>query len=516
MERAWAGCASAGQYGSYTPVYGTLQFIESQAMPTLPDRPARVQVEQKRALQQAEHLGEYNIWYGRWSGESGYERNPRASTRVCLATDAGLTRADYTNSGAYICLHFARGACIYGKDCCYRHCAPTMEDETQTDSPHDVFGRDRHASFRDDMGGTGTWNKDCKTLYVGRICCTPPEPQIVDTLIRHFGEFGVLESVRVLKQKGCAFITYTLRCSAEFAKTAMEEQSLDHDEQINVRWAYDDPNPRAEAMRLRNNAQLMLAAMEARGHLAPQPEYPDAASVPDGWNGGQGHAVEPATKRLRREGQDDDAHGTAIEPISREEHERREAMRLWEEEQRAAAQAAEQEAEAEAAKQAEAAREAARLDAILAGIRGGDGDATEDAIAPTEGQGAHGRFASGAEASEGSRVQAVAANNDKSSNNGSWTQDGGSDDTYLAFLESVGEVGKSAGAETSTAGVESEQVEQSAKTGASSDDLHELPPGVFQPRLPEGWREYLDPNTGHPYYVEDLTGRSTWARPHVA
>eukprot|EP00967_Tisochrysis_lutea_P127210 scaffold216035_cov32-Tisochrysis_lutea.AAC.2 len=262
--------------------------------------------------------------------------------------------------------------------------------------------------------------------------------------------------------------------------------------------------------------QLMLAAMEARGHLAPQPEYPDAASVPDGWNGGQGHAVEPATKRLRREGQDDDAHGTAIEPISREEHERREAMRLWEEEQRAAAQAAEQEAEAEAAKQAEAAREAARLDAILAGIRGGDGDATEDAIAPTEGQGAHGRFASGAEASEGSRVQAVAANNDKSSNNGSWTQDGGSDDTYLAFLESVGEVGKSAGAETSTAGVESEQVEQSAKTGASSDDLHELPPGVFQPRLPEGWREYLDPNTGHPYYVEDLTGRSTWARPHVA
>ena len=49
----------------------------------------------------------------------------------------------------------------------------------------------------------------------------------------------------------------------------MAEQSLDHDEQINVRWAYDDPNPRAQAMRLRNNAQIMLAAMEAKGHVPP-------------------------------------------------------------------------------------------------------------------------------------------------------------------------------------------------------------------------------------------------------
>jgi hypothetical protein len=175
---------AAGRYGERRPIYGTLQFIESQALPILPDRPARVQVEQKRALQPAEHLGEYNIWYHRWAGEHGHERNPRASTRVSLALDAGLTRADYTNPGAYICLHFARGACICGKDCSYRHCAPTAEDETQTDAPYDVFGRDRHGSFRDDMGGVGTWNKECKTLYVGRVCCTPPEPQIVETIVR--------------------------------------------------------------------------------------------------------------------------------------------------------------------------------------------------------------------------------------------------------------------------------------------------------------------------------------------
>ena len=27
---------------------------------------------------------------------------------------------------------------------------------------------------------------------------------------------------------------------------AMADQSLDHNEQLNVRWAYEDPNPRAQ------------------------------------------------------------------------------------------------------------------------------------------------------------------------------------------------------------------------------------------------------------------------------
>ena len=115
-----------------------------QTPPTLPDRPARIQIEQRRKLQQAEHIGEYNIWYNRYQGENNFERAPRASTRVVVETDAGLTQADYTNPNAHICLHFARGDCTQGKACAYRHCLPTEEDETQSDAPHDVFGRNRH------------------------------------------------------------------------------------------------------------------------------------------------------------------------------------------------------------------------------------------------------------------------------------------------------------------------------------------------------------------------------------
>lgn len=142
-----AGYASIRRERALANVSGYATSFE-QSLPSLPDRAARVQIEQRRALQQAERLGEYNIWYGRYAGESNYEKAPRAATRVCIETDAGLTRADYTNPNAHICLHFARGGCTQGKDCSYRHCLPNEQDETQTDAPHDVFGRNRHGRCR--------------------------------------------------------------------------------------------------------------------------------------------------------------------------------------------------------------------------------------------------------------------------------------------------------------------------------------------------------------------------------
>ena len=39
------------RYGHIKPVYGEPVFLANQSLPQLPDRPARVQVEQKRKLQ---------------------------------------------------------------------------------------------------------------------------------------------------------------------------------------------------------------------------------------------------------------------------------------------------------------------------------------------------------------------------------------------------------------------------------------------------------------------------------
>ena len=439
-------------YGKIAPVYAAPAAVEKSKTPVCPDRPARVQVEQKRALQTVEHAGDYNIWYGKYMGENNYDRAPRASTRVVLESDAGLTRADYTGANMPLCLHFARGDCVYGKDCTFHHRAPTEVDESQVDSPHDVFGRTRHGSFRDDMGGTGTWNKDCKTLYVGRLSGKPTEAEMTEIVAQHFGEFGQLESVRVLKGKSCAFVMYRLRCAAEFAKEAMAEQALDHDEQINVRWAYDDPNPKAQANRLRNSAQLMLAAMEAKGYLpSTAGAYPN--EVPEEGGG----MDRPGAKRPR----DWEASaGDALAPLTREEHADAEARLHAAAEAAAAEETAAAEEAARLAAQQEAANNASRLDAILSSI------GTDDT---------HG--------------------------SGSGKADGDQGDPLSAFLSSVDGDGRGSTYPVRNA---------SATVGGGSSDL---PPGVWQPRgLPPGWQEYTDPATGHPYFVSPQ-GDSTWRRP---
>lgn len=70
--------------------------------------------------------------------------------------------------------------------------------------------------------------------------------QTEKVLLRHFGEFGDVERVRVLHTRGCGFVTFVDETAAQFAKEAMINQSLDHDEVLNVRWAADDPDQVAQ------------------------------------------------------------------------------------------------------------------------------------------------------------------------------------------------------------------------------------------------------------------------------
>jgi RNA recognition motif-containing protein len=116
------------------------------------------------------------------------------------------------------------------------------------------------------MGGVGSFMRQNRTIYVGRIHVTDDIEEIV---ARHFAEWGQIERgklkrnsnakklytdarvVRVLNSRGVAFITYTNEANAQFAKEAMAHQSLDHDEVLNVRWATQDPNPMAQAREAR-------------------------------------------------------------------------------------------------------------------------------------------------------------------------------------------------------------------------------------------------------------------------
>ncbi|ROV91461.1 hypothetical protein VSDG_07144 [Cytospora chrysosperma] len=190
----------------------------------------------------------FNIWYNKWSGgdrEDKYLSQTAAKGRCNIAKDTGYTRADKV-TGSYFCLFFARGICPKGQDCEYLHRLPTIHDMFQPNV--DCFGRDKYSDYRDDMGGVGSFMRQNRTIYVGRIHVSDDIEEIV---ARHFAEWGEIERVRVLNTRGVAFITYSNEANAQFAKEAMAHQALDHSEILNVRWATADPNPMAQAREAR-------------------------------------------------------------------------------------------------------------------------------------------------------------------------------------------------------------------------------------------------------------------------
>lgn len=230
------------------------------------DRPARVQRDPAtlKEDQKPPQTGTvFNIWHLKWSGgdQSSHATQRKAEGRCNIAHDSGYTRADKA-PGSYFCLYFARGLCVNGKKCEYLHRLPTASDIYQPSV--DCFGRDKFSDYRDDMGGVGSVLRQNRTLYIGQISITDSVDEIVS---RHFSEWGQVERIRVLKERGCAFVTYRYECNAQFAKEAMAHQSLDHDEVLNVRWATADPNPRAKD---REQRRLEEQAVEVIKRALPE------------------------------------------------------------------------------------------------------------------------------------------------------------------------------------------------------------------------------------------------------
>ncbi|CAG8495397.1 14626_t:CDS:2, partial [Racocetra fulgida] len=137
---------------------------------------------------------------------------------------------------------------------------PTESDPV--DTTIDVFGRDKFNEYRDDMGGVGSFNRENRTLYVGYIHINPDM------------EASRKKDIKILKDKGVAFVTYMSSLNAEFAKEAMSNQSLDHNEvrikidklpqipHITELWATDDPNPRAKAEYKRKAEAIAAQAIQ--------------------------------------------------------------------------------------------------------------------------------------------------------------------------------------------------------------------------------------------------------------
>ncbi|OWZ16018.1 Pre-mRNA-splicing factor cwc2 [Phytophthora megakarya] len=252
-------------------------------------RPARKQIEAMPTVNsQLEGAYEYNIWYDKYVGDHWNDARGKepATTRCDLEQDAGKTKADVVSkANRYFCLHFARGMCARGAECSYYHRLPSVADETRLGMMHDCFGRERHATDRDDMAGTGNFTRNSRTLYVGGIKSTTGHAlkEQEAALWKQFGEWGEVENVNVINRKSICFVRFRHRTNAEFAKEAMANQSLQSDEVLNVRWAFDDPNPVAKEAGERADRDAIIAMMHARGAATTEDgafDYPEQYQMP--------------------------------------------------------------------------------------------------------------------------------------------------------------------------------------------------------------------------------------------
>jgi len=269
-------------------------------------RPARKQVtlEQAAAVKkQPEQNGQtYNVWYNKWAGGDRFDsstQKEKSQTRCRIATDAGYTRADGGNN-AYCCLYFARGCCPYGSECSFLHRLPPPQS-TLPDASLDVFGREKHSDYRDDMGGVGSFSRQNRTLYIGRLReINKKTEELVET---HFQEWGEIERIRVLHGRGVAFVTYVSELNAQFAKEAMMCQSMVDEEVLNVRWATEDPNPAAKRS---EHARLVKMGSE-RIAARLNPELVEAVEALDRLEAEEDGSDGPQKRTPANEEEDDDA-----------------------------------------------------------------------------------------------------------------------------------------------------------------------------------------------------------------
>ena len=198
--------------------------------------------------------------------------------------DAGHTKGN-ERGAVFFCQFFARGVCGSGADCPFFHLVPSAEDCAKHDKnpTTDIFGRDRFAEEKSNRGGVGSFFSMSRTLYVGYGAASEKlGTKLQEVFERVFSEWGPLEDIYIVRGKSIAFVRYVFRASAEMAKESMNNQSLQPawwpqpagaptPEVLNVRWAYDDPNPVAIRRNKREREEAFAdAARRAEERLAPE------------------------------------------------------------------------------------------------------------------------------------------------------------------------------------------------------------------------------------------------------
>ncbi|KAK1440375.1 hypothetical protein QVD17_06200 [Tagetes erecta] len=125
----------------------------------------------------------------------------------------------YQRNRAHICSFYIRGECTRGAECPYRHEMPVTGELAQQNIKDRYYGINDPVALKllNKAGDMPTLeapdDESIRTLYVGGLDARISEQDLRDEFYSH----GEIESIKIVPQKACAFVTYTTRQGAEKA-----------------------------------------------------------------------------------------------------------------------------------------------------------------------------------------------------------------------------------------------------------------------------------------------------------
>ncbi|KAL6008697.1 hypothetical protein ACLOJK_021923 [Asimina triloba] len=144
----------------------------------------------------------------------------------------------YKRNRAHVCSFYVRGECTRGAECPYRHEMPITGELSQQNIKDRYYGVNDPVALKL-LSKAGEMpslvppdDESIKTLYVGGLDARITEQDLRD----HFYAHGEIESVRMVLQRACAFVTYTTREGAEKAAEELSNKLVIKGLRLKLMW----------------------------------------------------------------------------------------------------------------------------------------------------------------------------------------------------------------------------------------------------------------------------------------
>ncbi|EYU26947.1 hypothetical protein MIMGU_mgv1a006442mg [Erythranthe guttata] len=206
------------------------------------------------------------------------EHDRRARAGIDYESSYGKVRANdtilklqrttpyYKRNRAHVCSFFVRGQCTRGPECPYRHEMPVEGELSQQNI------KDRYYGVNDPVAMKLLYkagempsleppdDQSIRTLYVGGLDARITEQDLRDNFYAH----GEIESVKMVIQRACAFVTYTTREGAEKAAEELVNKMVIKGLRLKLLWG------RPQVPRLESEGGLDEASKVTHSGLLPR------------------------------------------------------------------------------------------------------------------------------------------------------------------------------------------------------------------------------------------------------